>query len=63
MDLAIGVAVGSSIQVALLIIPLLVVLGWILGKADMSLSFDGFQITILFVTGELPLSSCLLGNG
>jgi Ca2+:H+ antiporter len=28
MDLAIGVAVGSRMQVALLIIPLTVVLGW-----------------------------------
>ena len=49
MDLAIGVAVGSSMQIALLVIPFVVVLGWILGKDDMNLSFDGFQIAILFV--------------
>lgn len=32
MDLAIGVAVGSSMQIALLILPLVVVIGWIMGK-------------------------------
>jgi hypothetical protein len=49
MDLAIGVAVGSSMQVSLLVIPLMVVLGWIMGKDDMTLAFDGFQIAIVFV--------------
>ncbi|KAJ3019460.1 hypothetical protein HKX48_002048 [Thoreauomyces humboldtii] len=47
MDLAIGVAIGSSLQVALLIIPLSVVLAWIMGKDEMSLEFDGFQVIIL----------------
>lgn len=50
MDLAIGVAVGSSMQIALLVIPFAVVLGWIMGKADMNLAFDGFQIAVLFVS-------------
>ena len=49
MDLAIGVAIGSSMQIALLVLPLLVVLGWIMGKDDMTLAFNGFEITILFV--------------
>ena len=49
MDLAIGVAVGSSMQIALLVLPLVVVLGWIIGKDDMTLFFDGFQIVVLFV--------------
>ncbi|KAG8527379.1 uncharacterized protein KY384_007531 [Bacidia gigantensis] len=50
MDLAIGVAVGSSMQIALLVIPFAVVLGWIMGKSDMNLAFDGFQIVVLFVS-------------
>lgn len=50
MDLAIGVAVGSSMQIALLVLPFVVVLGWIIGKDDMTLFFDGFQITVLFVS-------------
>lgn len=49
MDLSIGVAVGSSMQIALLVIPFIVVLGWILGKDDMNLAFDAFQIAVLFV--------------
>ena len=50
MDLAIGVAVGSSMQIALLVIPFMVILGWIIGKADMNLAFDGFQVIVLFVS-------------
>jgi hypothetical protein len=49
MDLAIGVAVGSSMQIALLVLPFTVVLGWIMGKDNMNLNFDGFQIAVLFV--------------
>jgi len=61
MDLAIGVAVGSSLQVALLILPLIVVIGWIMGVTDMTLYFDGFQITVLFVT--VLLVNYLIGDG
>ena len=50
MDLAIGVAVGSSMQIALLVLPLVVVIGWMAGKGDeMTLYFDGFQLAMLFV--------------
>jgi len=61
MDLAISVAVGSSMQVALLIIPLTVIIGWIMGVSDMTLYFDGFQITVLFVT--VLLVNYLIGDG
>lgn len=50
MDLAIGVAIGSSMQIALLVIPFTVVLGWILNNELMNLAFNGFQVTVLFVT-------------
>jgi Ca2+:H+ antiporter len=49
MDLAIGVAVGSSIQIAIFITPFVVVLGWIMNK-DMSLYFNIFETVALFVT-------------
>lgn len=39
MDLAMGVAIGSSIQIALLVTPFLVIVGWIIGE-DMSLHFE-----------------------
>jgi Ca2+:H+ antiporter len=49
MDLAIGVAIGSSIQIALFITPVVVILGWILNK-DMSLFFTLFETVTLFVS-------------
>jgi Ca2+/Na+ antiporter len=61
MDLAIGVAVGSSMQIALLVIPLTVVVGWILNNNCMNLSFDGFQVAVLFVA--VLLVNYLIGDG
>ncbi|KAK3688512.1 Sodium/calcium exchanger protein-domain-containing protein [Podospora appendiculata] len=61
MDLAIGVAVGSSMQVALFIIPLLVVIGWGMGMDDMTLSFDVFQVAVLFVA--VLLVNYLIADG
>ena len=49
MDLAINVAVGSSIQIALFVTPVIVLLGWILAK-DMSLYFTLFETISLFVS-------------
>ncbi|KAL8909087.1 MAG: hypothetical protein Q9207_000421 [Kuettlingeria erythrocarpa] len=48
MDLAIGVAIGSSIQIATFITPIVVVVGWILGR-DMPLYFTLFETATLFV--------------
>lgn len=49
MDLAIGVAVGSSIQIALFVTPLVVILGWAMGK-EMTLYFTLFETVCLFVS-------------
>lgn len=49
MDLAIGIAVGSSIQIAIFVTPFIVLLGWIMGKS-MSLYFNIFETVALFVT-------------
>jgi len=49
MDLAIGVAVGSSIQIALFVTPLVVLIGWMADK-EMSLYFNIFETVSLFVT-------------
>lgn len=48
MDLALGVAVGSSMQIALLVTPLMVIIGWGLDK-DMSLFFNIYETAILFI--------------
>jgi len=49
LNLSLGVAVGSSIQIALFVIPFIVVLGWILGK-PMSLLFDPYESIALFLS-------------
>jgi Ca2+:H+ antiporter len=49
MDLAIGIAVGSSIQIALFVTPVVVILGWCMDK-QMSLYFNLFETVSLFVT-------------
>jgi Ca2+:H+ antiporter len=49
MDLAVGVAVGSSMQIALLVAPFIVLLGWMIGQ-PMSLYFNTFETAILFTT-------------
>ncbi|TFK50114.1 calcium/proton exchanger [Heliocybe sulcata] len=48
LALSIGVAVGSSIQIALFVIPFIVTLGWIIGK-PLSLLFDPFEAIALFL--------------
>lgn len=49
MDLAIGIALGSSIQIALFVTPFMVILGWIIGR-DMSLYFSLFETVALFAS-------------
>lgn len=52
MELTIGVAVGSSIQIAVGVIPLVVIAGWIIGQ-PLTLFFGTFETICLFI-------SCLL---
>ncbi|KAK9380370.1 Sodium/calcium exchanger protein-domain-containing protein [Kockiozyma suomiensis] len=49
MELAIGVAIGSSMQIALFLTPFLVILGWIMGQ-PMTLFFSTFETAVLFVS-------------
>lgn len=49
MDLAMGVAIGSSMQIALLVTPFLVILGWIM-DVDMTLRFQTFETVIFFLS-------------
>ncbi|MCJ1329989.1 hypothetical protein MMC10_006670 [Thelotrema lepadinum] len=50
MDLFISLTVGKCLQTALLIIPIIVLLGWILNNGNMSLSFDPFEVVALFAS-------------
>jgi Ca2+:H+ antiporter len=49
VDLALGVSLGSSIQIALFVTPVVVILGWILDK-NMSLYFNLFETASLFLS-------------
>ncbi|KAJ3086336.1 hypothetical protein HK102_013253 [Quaeritorhiza haematococci] len=48
MELALGVAIGSSTQIALLVTPVTVIAGWMLGQ-PMTLHFTNFETVCVFV--------------
>lgn len=48
MDLALGVAVGSSMQIALLVTPLMVIIGWGM-QVEMSLFFNIYETAVLLI--------------
>lgn len=60
MDLAISVAVGSSLQIALLVTPLMVLVGWVI-DVPMTLNFSTFETTTLFIA--VFLSNYLILDG
>jgi Ca2+:H+ antiporter len=69
LDLSLGVAIGSSTQIALLVLPLLVILGWI-SDLDMSLNFGAYEslsllLSVITVTFAIKdgKSNWLLGFG
>eukprot|EP00775_Hariotina_reticulata_P012174 gene12173-12311_t len=49
MDLSLGVAVGSSIQIAVFAIPFVVLVGWAIGR-PFSLDFDPFAVLVLMLS-------------
>lgn len=61
MDLAIGVAIGSSIQIAIFVTPLLVVIGWMM-DVQMSLYFDLYETAVIFVSVFITNSLILDGS-
>ncbi|ORY51542.1 calcium/proton exchanger [Rhizoclosmatium globosum] len=60
MDLVIAVAVGSSMQIALLVTPVLVLVGWMMGK-ELTLDFELFETAVLFVS--IFVVSTLIADG
>ncbi|CAK9144711.1 unnamed protein product [Ilex paraguariensis] len=49
LDITIGVAIGSSTQIAMFVIPFCVVVGWLMGTR-MDLNFQLFETATLFIT-------------
>lgn len=60
MDLALSVALGSSTQIALFVIPLMVVVGFFM-NAPMDLMFGAFETAITFVS--VITASIVISNG
>jgi Ca2+:H+ antiporter len=60
MDLSLGVAVGSSCQMALLVAPFTVLVGWYFDQ-PMSLDFHPFQLLVLIFSVLIVMS--ILSNG
>ncbi|CAI5510279.1 unnamed protein product [Closterium sp. Naga37s-1] len=60
LDIALGVAIGSSTQISMFAIPLCVVLGWAMG-VPMDLNFHIFETATLFVT--VLVVAALLAEG
>ncbi|KAL8726713.1 MAG: hypothetical protein Q9181_005951, partial [Wetmoreana brouardii] len=60
MDLAIGVAIGSSMQIALLVTPFLVILGWIINQ-PMTLQFEIFETVVFFLA--VLVTNYLISDG
>ncbi|KAK6500086.1 hypothetical protein TWF481_010443 [Arthrobotrys musiformis] len=60
VEFAVGVIVDSILQIALFVLPALVILGWVFGQA-MTLDFEAFQAIIMFLT--ILLVNHLLSSG
>lgn len=60
MELTIGICVGSSIQIAAFVVPLLVIIGWIT-KHELTLFFANFETIIFFVS--VFLTNTLIQDG
>lgn len=56
MDLAIGVAVGSSTQIALFVVPFTVLAGWVMG-VEMTLDFKSFETAVMVLTVMITMST------
>ncbi|ONL98742.1 vacuolar cation/proton exchanger 2 isoform X1 [Zea mays] len=49
LDITLGVAIGSSTQISMFVIPFCVVIGWMMGR-EMDLNFQLFETATLFIT-------------
>ncbi|CAO1622618.1 unnamed protein product [Jaminaea pallidilutea] len=60
MEIAIGVSVGSSIQIAMGMLPILVLIGWAIGQ-PLSLYFQTFEVVIM--VSSVVLVNSLIQDG
>uniref|UniRef100_A0A7S2Q9I1 Sodium/calcium exchanger membrane region domain-containing protein n=1 Tax=Zooxanthella nutricula TaxID=1333877 RepID=A0A7S2Q9I1_9DINO len=60
MDLSLGVAVGSSTQISLFVVPFSVLVGWVY-DVDMTLNFQAFETTVFLLS--VFIASGMLSDG
>jgi Ca2+:H+ antiporter len=61
MDLSVSVALGSSLQIALFVAPVLVIAGWLIGQ-PMDLNFNPFELVAVAVSVLIANSISSDGN-
>lgn len=61
MDLTMGIALGSCIQIALFVAPVLVLLSWIIGPGPMPLNFGRTELGALFLA--VLIGALVSGDG
>jgi Ca2+:H+ antiporter len=60
LDLSVGIALGSSTQIALFVAPVLVLLSYVIGPAPMDLQFWPSAVMMMFLA---TLAAALVTNG
>lgn len=60
LDISIGIAIGSSCQISSLVIPVLVILGWIMNK-PLSLNFGYYESSSMFMA--VLIAMFMMNNG
>jgi Ca2+:H+ antiporter len=53
MDLAVNIAIGSSVQIGLFVAPVVVLLSFVVGPSPMALVFNGYELAALILTALL----------
>jgi Ca2+:H+ antiporter len=53
MDLSLNIALGSSVQIAMFLVPLLVLLSLVFGPGHMALVFNGYEVGALVTAGAI----------
>ena len=60
LDLSVGIALGSAVQIALFIAPLLVLLSYVIGPSPMDLQFWPGAIVMMLIA---TMAATLMTNG
>ena len=60
MDLALGIAIGSSVQIAVFVAPLMVIFAWVMG-VDLSMDFGILETVATFIS--ILIANMILSDG